>query len=392
MSKFGKLHKLLKKKAPKKIEKRGAPKEEEVLTEITEGEIDKEALTKIVGRLREKYIEEGVLKEEEPKRAAILRRKLKGVRPGVRISRGSPKELALFENPAVRLFGKFYLFLKSPMSKLTNFFYSRFGRRLELDLSASGSRFSTEQYLTLTLAATLLIWLVTIAVLGLLFFTGFVELLAAILVMIIVPIMVLAIFLKIPSSSAIRRGNAIDRELSFALRHMSIEIRAGVGIYKTMESVASAGYGALSEDFKWILGQVEKGVPTEDALEAWAERTRSDAVKRVVSHIVRALKTGGNLSEIMVTIAEDVAFERKMKIADFAEKLNLLGLFLLMVAIVFPVMITILTTIASSPSIQQYMGLFSFFTPQLLILIYFFICPSLIGVFIYFVRVSDPGV
>jgi pilus assembly protein TadC len=93
----------------------------------------------------------------------------------------------------------------------------------------------------------------------------------------------------------------------------------------------------------------------------------------------------------MITIAEDVSFEQRMKIGDFAEKLNLMGLFLMMVAVVFPVMFTILTTIGSSPAIKQYMAMFAMFTPAFLTIIYFVICPALLFIFMYFIKASDPG-
>lgn len=386
MSKFKKIRKLMKKEKPAKPKK-----EAEILKYESEERLDKEALSKIVGRLRDKYIKEGILEEERiPSRTIALKKAMAG-KGKVKIRGASPRELALFENPLVRFVGKFYVLLEKPISFLTKIISKRIGRSLELDLLASGMAYSVEQYLSLSISATLFSWLVLVALLVLLITTGFMGILVALILAIIIPILLLFVALRIPRSRAQKRGNEIDKQLPFALRHMSIEIRAGVGIFKTMESVSGAGYGPLSEDFAWILAQIEKGVPTEDALSGWAERTRSDAVKRVVSHLVRALKTGGNLSDIMITIAEDVSFERRMKIADFAEKLNLLGLFLMMVAIVFPVMITILTTISSSPAIKQYLGIFSIFTPQFLMVIYFVVCPSLIAIFIYFIKSADPG-
>ncbi len=387
MAKLDKLGKLLKKEPPKREEKEEIT--EKKILEESDKEVDTEALQKVVERMRSKYIQEGVLREEAP--SGAMRKKLTGIREDFRVGGASTEELKMFDSPYVRFFGNFYLSLGKPFAKLSEIFHERFGRRLELDLQASESRFSAEQYLSLTLGVTFFIWLLTIIAIVALLLVKLVNPLVAAVTALFVPLFTLIVMLRIPASNAIKRANNIDKEMPFALRHMSIEIRAGVGIYKTMESVANAGYGPLSDDFHWILSQIERGVPAEDAMEKWAERTRSDSVKRVTSHLVRALKTGGNLSEIMVTIAEDVAFERKQKIADFAEKLNLLGLFLLMVSVVFPTMVTILTAIGSTPSIQQYLALFSFFTPQFLFLIYFFICPALIGVFIYFVRASDPG-
>ncbi|MEM0372332.1 MAG: type II secretion system F family protein [archaeon] len=389
MSRFGKLSSLLKKKEEKKEEKKPAAVEARKAAEAPAEEIDREAISKIVERMKTKYVKEGVMKSEEEEKSRI-RMLIAGEREKIGVE-ASTKELALYESPIVRMLGKFYLLLESPISIFTRFARTRIGLALERDLLASGMRYTAEQYLSLCFAAGLLVFLITAVLAGAMVAAGRLSILYAALASVIVPAVIMFVALTMPNGKAKKIGARIDKELPFALRHMSIEIRAGVGIYKTMDSIATSGYGPLSDGFKWVLSQIEKGVPTEEALEAWAERTRSEAVNRVVSHLVRALRTGGNLSEVMVTIAEDVSFERRAKIADFAEKMNLLGLFLMMFTVVFPVMITILTTIASSPSISQYLGLFSFFTPTFLMLVYFIIVPAMVGIFIYYIRSSDPG-
>lgn len=388
MKKFSKLKGLLKKEEEPGAEEQNIKRK--VLEE--EGEIDRAALSKIVGRMKEKYIKEGVLKETEaeiPTEATRLKRMV-DYGPEMRI-RAKSKDLQLFENPFIRFFGKFYSKLQSPISSLSNVLYKRFGQKLEYDLLASGMRYTVDQYLALALSATIIISLIFLAILFLLIIIINLSILIAIITAIVVPIFILIITLIYPGNRATKLASQIEKELPFALRHMSIEIRAGIGIYKTMESVATADYGPLSEGMKWVLMNVEKGVPTEDALEQWAERTKSEAVKRVVSHLVRALRTGGNLSEVMITIAEDVAFEHKQKIADFAEKLNLISLFLMMVGVVFPVLLTVLTTIGSSPNIQKFLGAFSIFSPQLLVITYFIICPAMLLIFMYIIKSSDPG-
>ena len=388
MKRINKLKKLLKNKdtAPKK-KKEG--EQEKILEKSVSEDYDREAISKIVERMKQKYIEEGVLKEDETEQSE-LKKIISGNRQ-LQLKGGSAKELALFDNPMIRMFGKFYLLLESPISKLTDFFYKKMGKKLENDLLAAGMNYSVEQYLSLALSSTLFVSIIALVFLIFTTLINATSILTDIILIISVPLFVLVLFFLIPNSKAKKIGQEIDKQLPFALRHMSIEIRAGVGIYRTMESIASSGYGPLSDGFRWVLYQIEKGVPTEEALGAWAGRTRSQSLSRVVSHIIRALRTGGNLSEIMVTIAEDVSFERKMKIADFAEKLNLLGLFLMFATVVGPVMLTILTTIASSPTISQYLGMFSFFTIDFLMLTYFLIVPAMVGIFIYFIKSSDPG-
>lgn len=392
MSEVDKLKKLLKKEkeAPKPQPK---PKKEEVtLPEMSE-EVDVETISKIVDRMKDKYIKEGVLKKEAitPEKAERLKEMIEYGPRAMRVGGGSPKELVLFESPVVRFFGKFYMKLQYPLQSLINAVYKYFGRKLELDLESAEMRYSVDQYLTLAISATVLIWLVLLAIMFILLVAIKLNVLIMLLVLLITPLLSLAIAMIVPGSRAKKLASQTDKELPFALRHMSIEIRAGVGIFKTMESIASADYGVLSDGFRNVLSNIEKGMPTEDALEMWAERTRSEGLRRMISHLVRALRTGGNLSDIMITIAEDVSFERKMMISEFAEKLNLINLMLMLIAIVLPVLITILTVIATNPSIQQFVSALSFLNMSLLSIVYFVIVPAMLFVIMFFIRSADPG-
>ncbi len=389
MGNFNKLKNMLKKQEKKSTKASAGSEQKKILEESVQEDYDRETISKIVNRMKQKYIQEGVLKEEDETDSEL--RKIISGHKELQLKGGSVSELQLYDNAFVRMFGKFYLLLQSPLSKISDLFYEKMGKKLEDDLLASGMPYSVEQYLSLSLSATVFLSAISLFLLIIFALAGKISLLTVVLTGIFVPVFILAIAFLIPNSKAKKIAQQIDKELPFALRHMSIEIRAGVGIYKTMESIASSGYGPLSDGFRWVLHQVEKGVPTEEALAAWANRTKSESLSRVTSHIIRALRTGGNLSEIMVTIAEDVSFERKMKIADFAEKLNLLALFLMFATVIGPVMLTILTTIASSPTISQYLGMFSFFTIEFLMLTYFLLVPAAVGLFLYFIKSSDPG-
>lgn len=340
-----------------------------------------EIVSKIVERMKEKYEKETPESErfsEVVETAGIL-------------GKQTSKELVLFENPFVRLFGKIYLALETPLSKLNAIVYKQFGRKLAVDLAAAEMGYSVDQYISMALAAAVLgAFAVFGSLVAIFSFTSF-NFPILILLTMLAPAVVIGAAFTIPDGKAKKIAKDVDKELPFALRHMSIEIRAGVGIFKTMESIAVSDYGQLSKGFRDVLSNMEKGMSTEEALEKWSEKSKSEGLTRMISHLVRALRTGGNLSEIMVTIAEDVSFERRMKISDFAEKLNLMGLFLMMGSVVFPVMFTIMTTIGSSPSIKQYMSVFAMFNLPFLTVVYYVICPAFMMIFIYLIKSADPG-
>ncbi|PIN85023.1 MAG: type II secretion protein F, partial [Candidatus Diapherotrites archaeon CG11_big_fil_rev_8_21_14_0_20_37_9] len=141
----------------------------------------------------------------------------------------------------------------------------------------------------------------------------------------------------------------VSAELPFALRHMATELKAGIGLYKTIQTIASSDYGVLSEEFSRAISEIEEGTDTKDALRHFALRTQSKALRSALFHIIRAMKTGGNLSEIMNTIAEDVSFDARNKIRDFAEKMNFFGVIYIFIAIVAPVFITIFGAVTNAP-------------------------------------------
>jgi flagellar protein FlaJ len=154
-----------------------------------------------------------------------------------------------------------------------------------------------------------------------------------------------------------------------------------------MASIVSADYGVLSEEFERTLNDIEKGVSTEDALDSMAQRSPSESLSRAMSHVIRALKTGGNLSEIIEVIAKDVSFELRMKMRDFVERLNLVGLFYMMIGIVFPVFVAVLAGIFNAiPTL----GMAGMMGTEMLFLIYFVLIPMMLSLILYIVKVMQP--
>ena len=157
--------------------------------------------------------------------------------------------------------------------------------------------------------------------------------------------------LTFPRTNAEQKAIKINRELPFALRHLSTQIKAGVSFHRALSSVAAADYGILSVELTKVLRDLEKGNSTEDALLSLARRNRSAGLKKAVIQINRSLKTGGNLSEIIKDIANDVSFEYQMRVRDFVEKLNIINVVFTMIAVVGPVVITIISAVSQLPSL-----------------------------------------
>ncbi len=338
----------------------------------------------IIRRMKKVYQERGYSEEEA--KALVLKRAVTGTR-AIDIETMAPKDLVKSNNALLRIVGivfSRFSFLSSLAEKIAD---SDIGSRLMRALDSVNSRYSTSQYIAIAMFVSLF----SAFILSLLFTFALMDIADPVVMFPIVFItsylFSFFIALKLPESNAKRRGKNIDKVLPFALRHFATEIKAGVGIHKAMRAIANSGYGALSEEFQRVIDEIEKGVTTEDALEALANRTESDDLARSILHIIRALRTGGNLSEILTKIADDVSFNLAVRMRDFSERLTLISLFYMMAGVVFPVFISVLFAIFSSaPSL----GLAGVVGPDILMMIYLIIIPMSLGVILYIINVTQP--
>jgi flagellar protein FlaJ len=360
-------------------------------------EIDMEKVEKIVKRMKEKYREEGVEFEEVGGTLRELRGLIaEGMAAKIEIQ--TIEELREVKNRTVKFLAELYIKLGAilkpiakAMAKLPEM------EMLSFYLYSANMHYSSKQYIALTVAGSTIVAFIALLVSAAALTLIEVEIAARILGIIIITILSFiassVIILMVPRQNAIARGNAVSLELPFALRHMSTELRAGIGLYRTIQAVASAGYGVLSEEFARVITEVEEGTDTKDALRHLALRTQSKALRNAVIHIVRALKTGGNLSESMSKIAEDVSFNLRMAVREFGQRMNFFGVVFIFGAIVMPMMITILGAIRNSP-IQETMESFQMLplTIPAMAGIYLAVMPLILGMFLFYIKSSQPRV
>jgi pilus assembly protein TadC len=386
----------------KKIAEKGKHREDsefEGLEGIEEQAIDMDRVEKIVKKMKKKYKSEGIEFEEVGGRLGELRGIIaEGRYAQLEIQR--VEDLGEVKSPVIKDIGKLYLGLRGllgPLSKLAAKLPQM--KTISFYLYSANMRYSARQYLALSVTGATIVFLFMLVISSLLMAMIDIPLSLKVLAIpifsLIAAIFSLVILMLVPQQKARSRGDAISIELPFALRHMATELRAGIGLYRTIQAIATAGYGALSEEFARTITEIEEGTDTKDALRHLALRTQSKALRNALMHVIRALKTGGNLSEVMNEIAEDVAFELRMKTRDFAAKMNFFGVIFIFSAIVLPVVISILGGIRNSP--LEAGGGISFkdllpLGPEIIAAIYLIVMPLLLGLFIIYILSSQPKV
>ena len=371
---------------------------EDVQEEFTDKEIDT-----IVDRMKTKYRSEGLEFNEVEGKLGELKGIISGTdHKGVEVQ--GVEALREGRSPYVRVLGHLYFALHG--------FFEWLGKRIEVlpqmkslnyYLYSANMSYSSKQWVAIISVISVIVFIAAFSFGEILFLVlRYIAqqrelVLSPTLVAFsyVVPffgaffLMIIAIFIGflIPQSNAQQRGEACGTELPFALRHMATELRAGIGLYKTIQTIAKADYGVLSEEFSRTIGEIEEGTDTKDALRHFAARTQSRPLSNALRHIIRALRTGGNLSEIMGTIAGDVSFDLRMKVRDYSEKLNFFGVIFIFMGIVMPVFVGVMAAIVNG---GLPLGISIPLTPPVVLLFYFLILPSFLGGLAYYLYITQP--
>ncbi|WKN50028.1 type II secretion system F family protein [Nocardioides sp. Arc9.136] len=100
-----------------------------------------------------------------------------------------------------------------------------------------------------------------------------------------------------------RRRKAFNALLPDTLQLMSGSLAAGLSLAQSVDTIVREGADPVATEFKRVLVETRLGVPLEDALEGVAKRFESKDFEWVVMAIKIQRQVGGNLAELLDTVA-----------------------------------------------------------------------------------------
>jgi tight adherence protein B len=164
--------------------------------------------------------------------------------------------------------------------------------RIAARLDAAGSELKPAEWLLVHTGIA-----VVVALLGLLLGKG--NLLLGI-VFLVVGIIGPWVYLGLARS---RRRKAFNRALPDTLQLISGSLAAGLSLAQSLDTVVNDGVEPVAGEFRRVLVETRLGVTLEDALEGVAERFESKDFEWVVMAIKIQRQVGGNLAELLDTVA-----------------------------------------------------------------------------------------
>jgi flagellar protein FlaJ len=142
-------------------------------------------------------------------------------------------------------------------------------------------------------------------------------------------------YAKLPDIKAKKRVRELEKELPYALRHVLIEVKAGISVYQAIVSV-SDGYGEASDEFKRIAKDMNSGLSEIEALERAVVRNPSMQFRRALWQIINALKSGSDVSKTLESLVDAIIQKQILSVQQYGKELNPYTLMYMMFAIILP--------------------------------------------------------
>lgn len=100
--------------------------------------------------------------------------------------------------------------------------------------------------------------------------------------------------------------------LEFA-RNLVESVKTGTPISKSIINVKEKSYGVLGENINKLANQISLGIPLNTALQTFSKDVNNKGISRALTLIGQAEKAGGDIGEILESVAEAVNMSDKLK-------------------------------------------------------------------------------
>jgi flagellar protein FlaJ len=96
-------------------------------------------------------------------------------------------------------------------------------------------------------------------------------------------------------------------------RNLVESVKTGTPISKSIINLKEKAFGALDKNIKKLANQISLGIPLNLALQVFAKDVDNATVSRTIILIGQAERAGGDIGEILESVAEAVTISDKLK-------------------------------------------------------------------------------
>lgn len=111
----------------------------------------------------------------------------------------------------------------------------------------------------------------------------------------------------------IKRQKEIELKFLEFIRSLVGTVKSGIPVPSAILRVANEDYGALSPYIRKLANQIEWGVPIHRAMVNFSNDTDNLVIKRSVSIVIEADKSGGDISDVLESVSTSVFNIKRLK-------------------------------------------------------------------------------
>ncbi len=111
----------------------------------------------------------------------------------------------------------------------------------------------------------------------------------------------------------LKRQKEIELKFLEFARALVSSVKSGFSIPQAIINVSNKDYGALNSYVEKLKNKIEWGIPVQEALLMFSEDTGNVVIKRSVSIVIEAEKSGGNIENVLDAIVDSVLDVKKLK-------------------------------------------------------------------------------
>ena len=114
----------------------------------------------------------------------------------------------------------------------------------------------------------------------------------------------------------------IDSRFPDFVRDLAESRRAGMTFTKAIMYSSRGNYGVLTPEIQKIARQISWGSSVDNALNVFAKRVNTKLIRRTVSLIIEASRSGGNVADVLDAASKDA---REIKLIESERRANMMS-------------------------------------------------------------------
>lgn len=112
---------------------------------------------------------------------------------------------------------------------------------------------------------------------------------------------------------AAKRRHRFQGQLVDALMILSSSMRAGLSILQSLEVLAQEALPPMSEETALLLKEHRMGLSLEESFRRFERRMRSDELSLIITTMLVARETGGNIADVFTKLIETIRDRQKLR-------------------------------------------------------------------------------